>query len=374
MDTEQVKRIDTIFWIEVSSIKPNSQQPRKEFDETKLKELASSIKQYGILQPLLVSRVERDIETGTVVEYELISGERRWRASQIAGLNQVPVIIRKEPPERVKLELALIENIQRTNLNAIEKARAFKQLAEEFDMRHHEIGIKIGKSREYVSNTIRLLNLPEEMMIAVAEGKITEGHGRSLLRLCENTDAQKTLFQDIINKNVPSGEAEKISRRIAYSKMRKQRGLPYDEEMRELENRFTNLLGARVMIDRKGDIGQISITFFSEDQLKTIFSLMSAAKEKAIFQRDEPKISGGSQIQINEIINETEEKPRVELVSEKNFSDLNPHNLNAPKEEIKEESNYAEPEKDENISVFEINDEQNGQKENYDNDIESFTI
>lgn len=374
MDTEQVKRIDTIFWIEVSSIKPNSQQPRKEFDETKLKELASSIKQYGILQPLLVSRVERDIETGTVVEYELISGERRWRASQIAGLNQVPVIIRKEPPERVKLELALIENIQRTNLNAIEKARAFKQLAEEFDMRHHEIGIKIGKSREYVSNTIRLLNLPEEMMIAVAEGKITEGHGRSLLRLCENTDAQKTLFQDIINKNVPSGEAEKISRRIAYSKMRKQRGLPYDEEMRELENRFTNLLGARVMIDRKGDIGQISITFFSEDQLKTIFSLMSAAKEKAIFQRDEPKISGGSQIQINEIINETEEKPRVELISEKNFSDLNPHNLNAPKEEIKEESNYAEPEKDENISVFEINDDSNDQKEKYDDDIESFTI
>ena len=213
---------NTIFWIEVSSIKPNPKQPRKNFDEEQLKYLAESIKQYGILQPLLVVRLEKEVPTGTVVEYEIISGERRWRSAQIAGLTQVPVIIRKEPVEKVKLELALIENIQREDLNPIEKARAFKQLADTFDMRHHEIGQKIGKSRVYVTNTIRLLNLPDDMMNALAERKIMEGQARALLMIGEKPEAQKMLFDDIIYRGVGIREAEKLSRRIAYEKARKQ--------------------------------------------------------------------------------------------------------------------------------------------------------
>jgi ParB family transcriptional regulator, chromosome partitioning protein len=277
---------NTIFWIEISSIKPNPNQPRKDFDEEQLKYLADSIKQYGILQPLLVVRLEKEVPTGTIVEYELISGERRWRASRIAGLTQVPVIIRKEPVEKVKLELALIENIQREDLNPIEKAKAFKQLAEMFDMRHHEIAQKVGKSRVYVTNTIRLLNLPEEMMNALAEGKMAEGQARALLMVGEKPEAQKMLFEDIIYRGVGIREAEKISRRIAFEKARKQEGLHFNEETRELENRMTNVLGTRVLIDRKGNSGKISISFSSEKELGEIFKLISQAKEKNIFQNE----------------------------------------------------------------------------------------
>ncbi len=152
-----------VFLIEVGKIKPNPMQPRKEFDEKKLGDLAESIRQYGVLQPLIVVRKEYEVESGTSVEYELIAGERRLMASKKAGLKQVPVIIHDEPAEQVKLELALIENIQREDLNPVERARAFRQLIDAFHLKHHEVGSKIGKSREFVTNTLRILSLPEEM-------------------------------------------------------------------------------------------------------------------------------------------------------------------------------------------------------------------
>lgn len=284
MPMDYSQQNNTIFWIEISSIKPNPQQPRKDFNADQLKELAESIKQYGILQPLLVVRQEKEVPTGAIVEYELISGERRWRAAKIAGLIQVPVIIRKEPPEKVKLELALIENIQRENLNPIEEAKAFKQLAEEFNLKHHEIALKIGKSRVYVTNAIRLLNLPEEMMNALTENKINPFQGRALLMLTDKPEAQKTLFNDVINKKLNGTETEDIARRIAYERARKQEGLPFNEETRGIENRLANILGTRVYIDRKGNTGKISISFSSEDELKSLFKLFCAAKEKNIFQ------------------------------------------------------------------------------------------
>src|SRR3989344_5931779 len=156
-----------IFWIKVEKIKPNPFQPRKEFDEHKLRDLADSIKQYGILQPLVVTRREIEKpEGGLAVEYELIAGERRLRASKIAGLLQVPVLIRignegGEEEARTKLELAIIENLQREDLNPVDRAKAFDRLATEFGFKHTQIAQKIGKSREYVSNTIRILALPE---------------------------------------------------------------------------------------------------------------------------------------------------------------------------------------------------------------------
>ena len=150
---------NSIFWIDIDKVKPNPFQPRREFDEARLKDLASSIRQYGILQPLVVTRNEVFREDGSMfVEYELISGERRLRASKIAGLPQVPAIIRTgEQTDRVKLELAIIENLQREDLNPIDRAKSFKQLVDAFNLKHTEIAEKIGKSREYVSNSLRLL-------------------------------------------------------------------------------------------------------------------------------------------------------------------------------------------------------------------------
>ncbi|MCK9352307.1 MAG: ParB/RepB/Spo0J family partition protein, partial [Candidatus Pacebacteria bacterium] len=150
-DVDKPKMYDSIFWIEVEKIKPNPYQPRREFDESRLRELADSIRQYGVLQPLVVTRREFEKEDGGIgVEYELISGERRLRASKLAGIKQVPSVIRTgEDDNRVKLELAIIENLQREDLNPVDRARAFGQLASEFNLKHNEIGKRVGRSREY---------------------------------------------------------------------------------------------------------------------------------------------------------------------------------------------------------------------------------
>lgn len=176
---------NSIFWIEVEKIVPNPFQPRREFDEAKLKELADSIRMYGILQPLVVTRREVMGEHGAFsTEYELIAGERRLRASKLAGLTQVPVIIRSgEESELMKLELAIIENLQREDLNAVDRAYAFKQLAEQFGLSHAQVAEKVGRSREYVSNSIRLLALPETILDALRRNDISDGHARTLLML-----------------------------------------------------------------------------------------------------------------------------------------------------------------------------------------------
>ena len=162
---------NSIFWVEVDRIVPNPFQPRREFDEARLQELADSIRMYGVLQPLVVTRKEIPRDDGSFTsEYELISGERRLRASKLAGLSQVPVLIRmSDQGDREKLEIAIIENLQREDLNVVDRAKAFKRLAEDFGLKHAEIGQKVGRSREYVSNSIRILNLPEEMVLALSE-------------------------------------------------------------------------------------------------------------------------------------------------------------------------------------------------------------
>src|SRR3990167_9075134 len=167
----------SIFWIDTDKIKPNPYQPRRDFDEARLQDLADSIKQYGVLQPLTVSRVELEKEggEGMLTEYELIAGERRLRAAKLAGVSQVPAIIRTGDTEIMKLELAIIENLQREDLNTVDKARAFQRLVVEFKFTHGEIARKIGKSREPISNTLRVLALPEEMLEAISQGKMTEG-------------------------------------------------------------------------------------------------------------------------------------------------------------------------------------------------------
>ena len=195
---------NSIFWIEIEKIVPNPYQPRRDFDPVALKDLAESIRMYGLLQPIVVTRNEIIKEDGGLaVQYELISGERRLRASKLAGLTQLPVIIRSgDDDSRVKLELAIIENLQREDLNAVDRARAFQQLADEFGLKHVQIAEKMGKSREYVTNTIRLLALPEHMLKALSEKRISEGHTRPLLMLADKPEEQEVLFKEILIKKI----------------------------------------------------------------------------------------------------------------------------------------------------------------------------
>jgi ParB family chromosome partitioning protein len=280
---------DAIFWIEVEKIHPNPYQPRREFDVAQLQTLADSIRQYGVLQALTVTRKEVEKpEGGIAVEYELISGERRLRASKLAGLKQVPAMVRSgEETDLMKLELAIIENIQREDLNAVDRARAFDKLAKEFGFKHAEIGKKVGKSREYVSNTLRLLMLPAPILDALSEGKITEGHARPLMMLVDKPEEQETLFKEIMFKKLNVRDAEGIARRIAFEKARKQ----MDPEMADLENKLKESLGTRVRIEKKDEGGKITIDFFNHDDLDVILGRLMVEKAKAESQSVEsPKI------------------------------------------------------------------------------------
>jgi ParB family chromosome partitioning protein len=263
---------DSIFFIDVNKIVPNPYQPRREFDEARLKDLSESIRQYGVLQPLVVSRVEIPNDDGGFnVKYELIAGERRLRASRLAGLSQVPAVIRKEENPMMKLELAIIENLQREDLSPIDRARAFLRLATEFNFSHAEIGRKVGKSREYVSNSLRMLQMPQEIIDALAEGKINEGHTRPILMLNDRPDEQSVLFKEIVFKKMTVREAERIARSIAKEKVRKHELLP-DPEIEEIETKLGETLGTRVRIDKKDFGGKLTIDFFSKEDLDSLIA------------------------------------------------------------------------------------------------------
>src|SRR3989344_4072375 len=263
---------DSIFWIEVEKIKPNPYQPRREFDEARLKDLAESIRMYGILQPLIVTRHEFEKpDVGLAVEYELISGERRLRASRIAGLFQVPALIRNgQEDSRIKLELAIIENLQREDINSVDRARAFDRLAKEFGMKHIQIAEKVGKSREYVSNTLRILALSEEILNAVSEGKISEGHTRPILMLASRPEEQLVLFKEITMKKISVREAESIARKVAFDKVRK-KDWTHEPEIVEMERKFKESLGTKVSINKTETGGRITIDFFTTDDIRSIF-------------------------------------------------------------------------------------------------------
>ncbi len=278
-NSNQTPRPSSIFFIELDKIRPNPLQPRKDFDEIKLGELAESIRQYGVLQPLVVVRLEKTTPTGVSTEYELIAGERRVRAARLAGLREIPVIIREEPAEKVKLEMALVENVQREDLSALDRAEAFKKLNQEFSLTHKEIGARIGKSREYVANSVRLLALPTEMQQALRDGHITEGHARPLLMLSGRPTEQKALFEDVLYRNLNVRQAEKISREIAFERSRKKEVL--DPETKNIEEKLREALGTRVSIQRKGTGGRISIEFFSEEELRELLDKFMKEKMSA---------------------------------------------------------------------------------------------
>ena len=249
--------------VEVSKISPNPHQPREYFDQATLTELASSIKEYGILQPLIVSKKGN--------QYELITGHRRLEASKIAKFKKVPVLIRTVS-EQQKLEMTLVENLQRDNLNSIEQARAYQQLANEFNLTQVEIGQRTGQSRVAVTNTLRLLNLPVEIQKGLIEGKISEGHGRAVLML-DQPEKQQALYQLIIKDKLSVRQTEDWARKITTKPKKIIRKI--DPEIRELEERMEETLGTKVKITKKGKAGKINIVFYSVEELNEIAKKIS---------------------------------------------------------------------------------------------------
>ncbi|KND49487.1 MAG: chromosome partitioning protein, ParB family [Parcubacteria bacterium C7867-008] len=272
-------KYDSVFWVPTDRIQPNPYQPRREFDEDRLKALAESIRQYGVLQPLVVTRTEVEtLSGGLQSSYELIAGERRLRASKLIGLKEVPVVIRVgEQSDSVKLELAIIENVQREDLNSIDRAKALAQLAAEFGLSHGEIGAKVGRSREYVSNSIRLLLLPEAIQQAVVDKEITEGHARALLMLNDKPEERDTLFKEIVLKKTSVRMVEQLARRLAQDKIRKHDKTP---EMMALEKSLTETLGTRVLIENRPKGGRVLIEFFSSEDLAHIAQILAERQEQ----------------------------------------------------------------------------------------------
>ena len=274
---------DAIFWVEVDRIRPNPFQPRSDFDEVALKALSDSIRQYGVLQPLTVTRVEETKEDGGITTfYELIAGERRLRASKLAGLERVPVTIRSgQDHDLMKLELAIIENVQREDLNAIDRARAFSRLQKEFNLANVDIAKKVGKSREYVSNSLRLLMLPARIQQGVIVGAITEGHARALLMLIDRPEEQDALFRDIQIRKLSVREVEKLTREIAVEKARK-RDIPL--ELEQMEIKFAESLGTKVEIRPQDEGGKLIISYFSPEDLRTILAQLEERSGQSVTQ------------------------------------------------------------------------------------------
>lgn len=263
------------FECNIDNIVANKYQPRNYFDESDLEELASSIKEHGILQPLVVRRHPEDNN------YELIAGERRFRASKLLGLSTVPVIVRDIKDENTLLELALIENIQRTDLNPVEEAEAYQKLIEKFNYTQEEASKKLGKSRSSIANILRLLKLPLFIKDDLVHSTISEGHARPLLRLLDDTSAIKEIRDQIVNKSLSVRQTEALVRK-ALSKPKTSKGLKNKSVAEEipssyctaLVNQLTSKLHSKVCIQQNGSRGKIEIEYYSLDDLERVISLV----------------------------------------------------------------------------------------------------
>lgn len=261
-----------IFQIEIEKIRPNPQQPRKYFDEGTLRELAVSIREFGIIQPLVASKIEGESEQGWSVYYELISGERRLMAAGIAGLVTVPVIIRSGYTDREKLELAVIENIQRADLNPIELARAIARLQDEFGLTQREIAARLGKGRGTIANTVRLLGLPTEIQDAIATERISESHARLLLSV-DDVALREKVFRDILNENLNVRETEMRVKRSSKDNLNKGAeniAALENPEVAYLRDKLEEFLGTKVDLESRGSRGKITIRFYSPEELAAI--------------------------------------------------------------------------------------------------------
>lgn len=272
-ETKEVKIVEkpVEIFLKINEVEPNREQPRKVFDEDALLELAESIKQYGVIQPILVQKKDG--------YYEIIAGERRWRAAKLAGLKKVPVII-KEFTEQEIVEVSLIENIQRESLNPIEEAAAYKRLMEEFHLKQDEIAERVSKSRTAVTNAMRLLKLDERVQQMVIDEMISTGHARALLGL-ESAEMQFSAAQKIFDEKLSVRETEKLIKEML--KPQKEKVVVKDSGMeaiyRNLEEKMKSIVGTKVSINSKGkQKGKIEIEYYSADELERIIELFESIK------------------------------------------------------------------------------------------------
>ena len=251
--------------VKLSLIEPNKDQPRKAFDEDALIELSESIKQYGVLQPLLVQKKDD--------YYEIIAGERRWRAAKLAGVKEVPVVIKDYSTQEV-MEIALIENIQREDLNPIEEARAYQRLIKDYRLKQDEVAEKVSKSRAAITNALRLLKLDERVQDMVIEGKISSGHARTILSIDDN-DKQYMIAQKIFDEKLSVREVEKLMKSLDAPE-KKEKKLPANDFVyRDIEQKLKNILGTQVIIKNKSNNkGKIEIDYYSQDELERIYDML----------------------------------------------------------------------------------------------------
>lgn len=253
-----------IWYIPITKVFANPKQPRRKFLPADLDELASSIKEHGVLQPIIVTENE---DGG----YEIVAGERRWRASRLAGIPTIPAIVRSFP-EKEKLEVALVENVQRANLDPIEEAFAYRRLVEEFNLTQQEVADKVGKNRSTVANIIRLLNLPDEAQVALSEGKISTGQAVALLSLPDK-ETQLATLSSLLGQKMTVRELERQTAKTAGHNTRRDPNLTY------LEDQIRSALGTKVTISKKGEKGTVQLAFYSNDELKELIKKITGGEK-----------------------------------------------------------------------------------------------
>jgi ParB family transcriptional regulator, chromosome partitioning protein len=248
----------------IEEMRPNMFQPRKDFDEEGIEELASSIQEKGIIQPLIVRKTENG--------YEIIAGERRWRAAQKVGLTKVPVII-KDVSDREVLELALVENLQREDLNPVEEATAYEQLIEDFGLTHEEISKRIGKERSTITNQLRLLKLPDEVKQSLIRGEITAGHARAILSL-QSYSKSKEVLESIKREKLSVRKTEKLVQKLSEEKEQTVKLHDIDPYIDHLTDELKRTLGTQVKIIDKGGKGKIEVEYYSKDELERLIEIL----------------------------------------------------------------------------------------------------
>ena len=274
---EKVVEKPADIFLKLSEIVPNSEQPRKDFDEDALMELSESIKQFGVLQPLLVQKKGK--------YYEIIAGERRWRAAKLAGIKKVPAIIKEFSPQEV-VEISLIENIQRENLNAIEEAHAFKRLIEEFNLKQDEVAERVSKSRTAVTNSMRLLKLDERVQKMLVDEMISTGHARAILGL-EDPEMQYMAAQKIFDEKLSVRETEKLVKQLLNPKRVTETNMDTQTEAiyQTLEEKLKGIVGTKVSIQRnKNNKGKIEIEYYSQDELERIIESFETIRYRGELQ------------------------------------------------------------------------------------------
>ncbi|GMQ65079.1 ParB/RepB/Spo0J family partition protein [Vallitalea maricola] len=273
LEQEITDKSKGIVKININEVGPNKEQPRKKFDEDQLQELSDSIKQYGVIQPLIVIKKNK--------YYEIVAGERRWRASKLAGLKEVPVIIKGYTP-REKLEVSLIENIQRENLNPIEEAFAYQKLINDFKLKQDDVAEKVSKSRSAIANSMRLLNLDERVQRMIVDEMISSGHARALLAI-KDGEIQYNIANKVFDEKLSVRDTEKLIKSITKPKTPKKES-SNDEALtaiyKDVEERFKEILGTKVTINRKSKKkGKIEIEYYSDDELERLIELINSIKE-----------------------------------------------------------------------------------------------